>query len=102
VASYCAEEETHELQFVWRRERSASFNFAHRLRRLATVCPADAQVTETVLYAFLRGSDGGIVYAPVIADLSGPSGAPRGSTERPATAVFWRIAAGKVAALCSS
>jgi hypothetical protein len=68
----------------------------------ATVCPADAQVTETVLYAFLRGSDGGIVYAPVIADLSGPSGAPRGSTERPATAVFWRIAAGKVAALCSS
>lgn len=42
----------------------------------ATMCPAYAQVTETVLYSFLGGSDGGIVYAPVIADLSG-NGAPR-------------------------
>jgi uncharacterized repeat protein (TIGR03803 family) len=44
----------------------------------ATVCPAFAQVTETVLHTFLGGSDGGIVYAPLIADFSGPQGALTG------------------------
>jgi hypothetical protein len=43
----------------------------------ATMCPAFAQVTETVLYSFKGGSDGGTPYAPLIADLSGPYGAPR-------------------------
>jgi uncharacterized repeat protein (TIGR03803 family) len=36
----------------------------------ATVFPAYAQVTDTVLYSFLGSSDGGIVYAPVLADQS--------------------------------
>jgi uncharacterized repeat protein (TIGR03803 family) len=43
----------------------------------ATAYPAFAQVTETVLYSFLAGSDGANPYSPVIADLSGPNGTPR-------------------------
>jgi hypothetical protein len=41
----------------------------------AMVPPAYSQVTESVLYSFLGGSDGGAIYAPVLAGQSGPDGA---------------------------
>lgn len=43
----------------------------------ASICPAFAQVTETVLYSFLGGSDGLAPFAPVIADMSQNEGALR-------------------------
>jgi hypothetical protein len=71
------------------KKRSAVIVLRHSIARLhvlataayvisgATAFPAYAQVAETVLYSFLGHSDGSTPYAPLIADLSGPFGAPR-------------------------
>jgi uncharacterized repeat protein (TIGR03803 family) len=45
---------------------------------LATACPAHAQVTETVLYAFTGGKDGASPEATLLADTAGPNHALRG------------------------